>query len=90
MSESSHRPLPEVYAGDLRWKAEVMRLDPARDVLLVRVRHMISAQQADQIKRVIEWLIPEIRSLIVDDGTDVVIIRKTRRRLRVKPGRRPR
>lgn len=70
------------------WRAEVMRLNPATDTLVVKVRHQINASQAADIKARIAAVMPEIRTLIVgEDFCDLVVVRKTRRKTLVTAGR---
>lgn len=62
------------------WRAEVMRLNPATDVLVVKVKGRLRAERADLIRQAIKARLPEIRTLIVDEGIDLVVVRKTRRK----------
>jgi hypothetical protein len=67
-----------------------MRLNPATDVLVVKVRERLTAKHAQAIKDVIAEQMPLLRTLILSGGIEVAVIRKTRRRTIVaaKRGRR--
>lgn len=74
--------------SETTWRAEVVRLNPATDVLIVKVRGRISAQAAQDIRHRVAAILPEIRNLIADDDVDFVVIRKTRRKTLHMVGRR--
>jgi hypothetical protein len=62
------------------WHAEVVRLNPASDVLLVKVKGRIDQQMADTIRAQVRAVLPDIRTLIADDAINFVVVRKTRRK----------
>ena len=66
------------------WKAEVVRLNPATDVLVVKVRGRLNQDRAWVIKRQINEVLPEIQVLIFDESAELVVVRKTRTKTLVR------
>ena len=70
--------------GEPSWTATVHRLNPATDVLVVKVKERISQQVAADIKRRVEDLLPGIKVMILDEGIETVVITKRRAKTLVR------
>jgi hypothetical protein len=66
------------------WTATVQRINPATDVLVVKVQHRIDQQQAHDIRQQVRAILPDIKVLVLDQGIETVVIKKLRAKTLVR------